>query len=144
MTSPGCSPEKRRKPDQRVPLRVLVVEDNEDDALLLLRELKRGGNQPSHERVYTREAMDEALGRGPWEIVVSDYYMPGFRAPDALELLREKGFDTPFVIVSGKVGEELAVEAMKAGAYDYIMKDNMTRLCAAVERGIEEAGVRRE
>jgi PAS domain S-box-containing protein len=126
------------------PLRVLIVEDSEDDVLLLLRELKRGGYEVRHERVDTAEAMEKALSKGRWDVVISDYYMPGFRAPEALALLRGQDFDTPFVIVSGKVGEELAVEAMKAGAYDYIMKDNMTRLCAAVERGLREAELRRE
>ena len=126
------------------PLRVLIVEDSEDDALLLLRELKRGGYQPLHERVDTPEAMDEALSEGAWDVVISDYYMPKFRAPDALALLQSRGSDAPFIVVSGKVGEELAVEAMKAGAYDYIMKDNMARLCATIERGLEEVEVRRE
>ncbi len=133
-----------RSSAEREPLRVLIVEDNEDDALLLLRELKRGGYEPLHERVDTPEAMDEALRAGPWDVVISDYYMPKFRAPDALALLRERGSDAPFVVVSGKVGEELAVEAMRAGAYDYIMKDNMTRLCATIKRGLEEVEVRRE
>ncbi len=104
------------------PLRVLIVEDSEDDALFMVRELRRGGYEPLHERVDTPEAMDEALSRGPWDAVISDYYMPKFRAPDALALLRRRGSDAPFVIVSGKVGEELAVEAMKAGAHDYVMK----------------------
>ena len=141
-------PEQRRPPApcnaDGALLRVLVVEDSEDDALLLLRELKRGGYETRHERVDTPEAMEEALNRESWDVVVSDYYMPKFRAPEALALLREWGSDAPFVIVSGKVGEELAVEAMKAGAYDYIMKDNMARLCATIERGLEEVEVRRE
>jgi PAS domain S-box-containing protein len=133
-----------RRAKERTPLRVLIVEDSEDDALLLLRELRRGGYEPLYEQVDTPEAMNAALDKGPWDVVISDYYMPHFRAPDALKLLRRRGLDAPFVIVSGKVGEELAVEAMKAGAYDYIMKDNMTRLCATIERGLEEAEVRRE
>ncbi|CAA9455648.1 MAG: hypothetical protein AVDCRST_MAG14-1569 [uncultured Rubrobacteraceae bacterium] len=131
--------------EERGPLRVLLVEDSSDDALLLLRELRRGGYaKVVHERVETPEAMEEALGREPWDVVISDYYMPRFRAPDALALLRGRGSDAPFIIVSGKVGEELAVEAMRAGAHDYIMKDNMTRLCATIERGLEETEVRRE
>jgi PAS domain S-box-containing protein len=142
MTAPERSPAPCKGDGTQ--LRVLIVEDSEDDALLLLRELKRGGYKTRHERVDTPEAMEEALGRGPWEVVISDYYMPRFRAPEALALLREWGSDAPFVVVSGKVGEELAVEAMKAGAYDYIMKDNMARLCAAIERGLEEVEVRRE
>ncbi len=133
-----------RRDAGREPLRVLIVEDSEDDALLLVRELKRGGYEPLHERVDTPEAMDEALSREPWDVVISDYYMPSFRAPDALTLLRRRGSDAPFVVVSGQVGEELAVEAMRAGAYDYIMKDNMTRLCATIGRGLEEVEVRRE
>ena len=139
----GVKRETRRRVG-RTPLRVLIVEDSPDDALLLLHELRRGGYEPLHERVDTPEAMNEALSRGPWDVVLSDYYMPRFQAPDALALLRRRGSDVPFVIVSGKVGEELAVEVMKAGAHDYIMKDNMTRLCATIKRGIEEAEVRRE
>ncbi len=135
---------KTRRGAGRTPLRVLIVEDSADDALLILRELKRGGYEPLHERVDTPEAMNETLDRGPWDVVISDYYMPRFQATDALALLRRRGSDAPFVIVSGKVGEELAVEAMRAGAHDYIMKDNMTRLCATIERGLEEAEVRRE
>ena len=133
-----------RRSAGRTLLRVLIIEDSPDDALLILHELRRGGYEPLHERVDTPEAMDEALSRGPWDVVISDYYMPRFQAPDALALLRKRGSDVPFVIVSGKVGEELAVEVMKAGAHDYIMKDNMTRLCATIERGIKEAEVRRE
>ena len=115
--------------EERGPLRVLLGEDSSDDALLLLRELRRGGYaKVVHERVETPEAMEEARGREPWDVVISDYYMPRFRAPDALALLRGRGSDAPFIIVSGKVGEELAVEAMRAGAHDYIMKHNMRRL----------------
>jgi PAS domain S-box-containing protein len=129
----------------RVPLRVLVVEDSEADTLLLLRELKRGGYEPVHRRVDTPEEMEEALAEAtPWDVVVSDYRMPHFEAPEALAMLRRLGYDVPFVIVSGKIGEDVAVEAMRAGAHDYIMKDNMRRLCATIERGLEEAEARRE
>jgi PAS domain S-box-containing protein len=129
----------------RVPLRVLIVEDSEDDALLLLRELRRGGYEPIYERVDTPEAMRRALEeRGPWEVVLSDWQMPRFSGTRALEMSREANSDAPFIIVSGKVGEEAAVEAMRAGAHDYVMKGNLTRLCATVERGLEEAEVRRE
>ena len=133
----------------RRPLRVLLVEDSEDDALLLLRELKRGGYEPIYERVATPENMERALEeadrRGePWEIVISDYYMPRFRGPDALVLLRKLGYDTPFIVVSGKVGEDLAVDMMKAGAHDYITKENTARLVPAIERELREAGMRRE
>jgi PAS domain S-box-containing protein len=128
-----------------VRLRVLVVEDSEDDALLIVRELERGGYEPVHERVDTPEAMRRALDEGgPWDVVLSDWQMPRFEAPEALAMFRAMGSEAPFIIVSGKVGEEAAVEAMKAGAHDYVMKGNLTRLCATVERGLEEAEARRE
>ena len=129
----------------RVRLRVLIVEDSEDDALLLLRELERGGYEPIHERVDTPEAMRRALAEGgPWDVVLSDWQRPRFEAPEALAMFSATGSEAPFIIVSGKVGEEAAVEAMKAGAHDYVMKGNLTRLCATVERGLEEAEARRE
>jgi PAS domain S-box-containing protein len=130
-------------------LRVLLVEDSENDALLLLRELRRGGYQPLSQRVFTPEDMEKALSaaeaRGePFQVVISDYYMPRFEAPDALELLRELGYDIPFIVVSGKIGEDAAVGIMKAGANDYLTKENMSRLCPAIEREVREAEVRRE
>src|ERR687897_2496978 len=127
------------------PLRVLLVEDSEDDALLLVRVLRRGGFDPTWERVDTAAAMEAALdGRG-WELVISDHGMPAFDSSAALELLRRKGFvDLPFIIVSGQIGEDAAVAAMKAGAHDYLMKDNLARLNSAIERELREADVRRE
>ena len=132
-----------------VPVRLLLVEDSENDAMLLLRELGRGGYRPVHERVCTPEDMERALegaaARGePFEVVVSDYYMPRFRAPDALELLRGLGYDVPFIVVSGKIGEDAAVGIMKAGANDYLTKENMARLCPAIARELKEAEVRRQ
>ncbi|MDP9411630.1 MAG: PAS domain S-box protein, partial [Actinomycetota bacterium] len=131
------------------PLRVLLVEDSENDAMLLLRELRRGGYVPLFERVYTPEEMERALAgakeRGEaFEVVISDYYMPRFRAPDALTLLRRLGYDAPFIVVSGKIGEDAAVGIMKAGADDYLTKENMSRLCPAIERELREAEARRE
>ena len=127
------------------PLRVLLVEDSEDDALLLQRELRRGGYEPACERVDTAEDMEAALEEGTWDIVISDHSMPAFSSSAALELLRRKGFvDTPFIIVSGRIGEDVAVAAMKAGAHDYIMKDNLARLNTAIERELREAEGRRE
>ena len=124
---------------------MLIVEDSEDDALLLLRELRRGGYEPDHERVDTPEAMREVLaGSASWDVIVSDYRLPRFSAPEALKLAREVDPETPFVVVSGKIGEDVAVEMMKAGAHDYVMKDNLTRLYHTVERGLEEAKERRE
>src|SRR5215213_10158452 len=127
------------------PLRVLLVEDSEDDALLLLRMLRKGGYDPAWERVDTAEAMEAALdGRG-WDLVISDHGMPAFSSSAALGLLRRKGFvDLPFIIVSGQIGEDAAVAAMKAGAHDYLMKDNLARLNSAIERELREAEVRRE
>ncbi|QIN82082.1 PAS domain S-box protein [Rubrobacter tropicus] len=125
-------------------LRTLIVEDSEDDALLLLRELRRGGYEPVHERVETPEEMREALARSAWDLIISDYRLPRFDAPAALGLARETGSGAPFVVVSGRMGDEEAVAAMKAGAHDYVMKDNLARLCATVERGLDEAQKRRE
>src|SRR5215207_9301253 len=128
-----------------VPLRVLVVEDYEDDALLLLRELRRGGYDPVSERVDTAGAMEAALDEREWDLVIADHSMPAFSSSAALELLRSKGFaDLPFIIVSGQIGEDVAVAAMKAGAQDYIMKDNLARLNTAIERELREADSRRE
>ncbi len=126
------------------PLTVLVIEDSEDDTLLLLRELRRGGYEPLHERVQSAEEMKEALEREAWDLVVSDHSMPAFSSLAALELLRESGYvDVPFIIVSGQIGESAAVAAMKAGAQDYIMKDNLARLTSAISRELGEAEVRR-
>lgn len=131
------------KTDRR-PLRVLIVEDSENDALLLLRELRRGGYEPEHERVETPEAMRAALaGREGWDLIVSDYRLPRFGAPEALAIFRESGLEVPFVVVSGKVGEEAAVEVMKAGAHDFLPKSNLARLRATVERGLAEVEDRR-
>ena len=100
-------------------LRVLLVEDSENDALLLLDVLECGGYEPVYERVQTTEEMERALReaseRRPWEVVLSDYYVPRFRASDALALLRRLGYDTPFAVVSGKIGEDAAVAMMRAG-----------------------------
>jgi PAS domain S-box-containing protein len=138
----------KRTPVKRT-LRVLLVEDSENDAMLLLRELRRGGFQPNSQRVCTPEDMQEALRAAdarnePFQVVISDYYMPRFRAPDALRLLRELGYDLPFIVVSGKIGEDAAVEIMKEGANDYLTKENMSRLCPAIEREVREAKVRGE
>ncbi|TAM45677.1 MAG: EAL domain-containing protein [Gammaproteobacteria bacterium] len=126
------------------PLRALVVEDSEDDTELLLRELKRGGYEPTHARVDTSEAMSATLAARAWDIVFSDFTMPHFNAFDALALLRGTGLDIPFIIVSGTIGEDRAVIAMKAGAHDYILKGNLKRLVPAVERELREAHVRKE
>src|SRR5215213_8227517 len=128
-----------------VALKVLLVEDSEDDALLLVRMLRRGGYDPAWERVDTPAAMEAALDGGSWDLIISDHSMPAFSSLAALRLLRRKGFvDLPFIIVSGQIGEDTAVAAMKAGAHDYLMKDNLARLNSAIERELREADVRRE
>jgi putative nucleotidyltransferase with HDIG domain len=126
------------------PLRVLIVEDSEGDALLLVRELKRGGYEPDFERVDTPEAMSATLAKGVWDIILSDYAMPRFSAPAALALFKESGLDIPFIIVSGAIGEETAVEMMKAGAHDFVMKGNLARLIPVIERELNDAEVRRK
>ncbi len=125
-------------------LRILIVEDSEEDTQLLLHELRRGAYDPAFERVDTPAAMSAALDQQNWDLVVADFSMPQFNALAALELLNKKGLDLPFIIVSGTIGEELAVSAMKNGARDYIMKGNLRRLVPAVERELSEAAQRRE
>ena len=126
------------------PLRALVVEDSEDDALLLARELQRGGYDVTFERVDTPTGMSAALDQETWDAVLVDYAMPHFSVPAALALLKERGLDLPFIIVSGAVGEEAAVAALHAGAHDFISKSNLARLIPAVERELRETEVRRE
>jgi PleD family two-component response regulator len=120
-------------------LRVLIIEDSEDDALLLLRALQRGGYAPTYTRVDTPAALQAALDREDWDIVISDYSMPHFSGLGALTLVKERGLDLPFLLVSGTIGEESAVAAMRAGAHDYLMKDNLARLAPAVARELHEA-----
>jgi len=128
-----------------VGLKVLFVEDSEDDTMLLLRRLRKGGYDPIWERVDTPADMEAALDGASWDLVISDHSMPAFSSSAALGLLRRKGFvDLPFIIVSGQIGEDAAVAAMKAGAHDYLMKDDLARLNSAIERELREAEVRRE
>jgi PAS domain S-box-containing protein len=127
-----------------VPLRVLIIEDSEDDAILLERELRRGGYEPRSKRVETAAAMSAELKRGEYDVVISDYVMPRFSGLRALKVLKKSGLDLPFIVISGKIGEETAVEAMKAGAHDYIMKENLARLVPAIQRELNEVAVRRE
>ncbi len=126
------------------PLRVLIVEDVEDDAILVVRQLRKGGFAAAFERVETAAAMKAAVARQEWDLVIADYTLPQFNARAALRLLQDLGIDLPFIIVSGNIGEEIAVSAMKAGAHDYMLKENLTRLAPAVERELREAHIRRE
>jgi DNA-binding NtrC family response regulator len=124
------------------PIRVLIVEDSADDAAILLRMLHHAGYEVVQERVETADAMRAALEKQVWDIVLSDHKMPHFSSEEALALLRDKGLDVPFIIVSGSIGEEAAVAVMKAGAHDYITKGNLARLSPAIERELRDAEVR--
>ena len=124
------------------PLKVLIIEDSEDDVAALLHELRRGGYEPDFERVETPEAMKSALTEKSWDLIIADYSMPRFSALAALTMVQESELDLPFIILSGVIGEDAAVAAMKAGAHDYVFKGNMTRLVPAIEREIQEAAGR--
>ncbi|MFA6401198.1 MAG: PAS domain S-box protein [Salinivirgaceae bacterium] len=125
-------------------LRILIVEDSEDDSLLVLRQIKKGGYYIEYERVETSDKMKVAIEQNTWDIILSDYHLPHFNGLDALWILKESGVDIPFIIISGAIGEDTAVEAMKAGANDYIMKNNMHRLLPAIERELRECKNRTE
>lgn len=126
------------------PLAALLVEDVERDAQLLVRELRHGGFDPTWERVESKAAMAEALSRRRWDVVLSDYSLPAFSGPAALALVKERALDLPFVIVSGTVGEEVAVAAMRAGAHDFLAKGRLARLAPVIERELGEAALRAE
>jgi signal transduction histidine kinase len=130
------------------PLRVLLVEDSLDDAELLTRELRRGPFAVELLRVETAAEMDAALRAAqngqPWDVIISDYVLPSFTAPAALELAKTHGLDLPFIIVSGSIGEAIAVESMKAGAHDFLLKGQLSRLVPAIERELREAHARQE
>ncbi len=125
-------------------IRILIVEDAEDDALLMVMALRRAGYELEFERVETEAAMQAALRSGPWDAVISDYSLPQFNAPQALQLLRNSGLDLPFIIVTGTAGETAAVEAMRAGAHDYLTKEHLARLAPALERELQDAATRQE
>jgi PAS domain S-box-containing protein len=125
-------------------LRLLIVEDTEDDARLVTRELRRGGYEVAYKRVDTADDMKAALASQSWDLIICDYSMPSFSAPQALEVLKSMDRDIPFIIVSGTIGEETAVAALKAGAHDFLIKDNLARLLPAVQREIREAEVRHQ
>ncbi|WPC68682.1 EAL domain-containing protein [Rhodoferax ferrireducens] len=124
------------------PIKVLIVEDSEDDAILALRALHRGGFDPTHQRVQTAADLQAALAQERWDAVISDFGMPGFTGLEALEIFRSTGLDIPFILISGTIGEATAVAAMKAGASDYMMKSSLARLAPALERELKEAQIR--
>lgn len=123
-------------------LRTLIVDDSENDVQLIVRELKKGGYNPSYERVETATEMKKALKANAWDIILCDYKMPKFNAPSAITLLKKTKTDIPLFIVSGSIGEETAVECMRLGAQDYIMKSKLSRLCPAIARELEEVRIR--
>lgn len=124
------------------PIRILAVEDSENDVRLAMRLLSRAGFAPDFQRVQDLAALQAALVGGPWDAVISDFSMPGFSGLDALAAFRTSGLDIPFIFVSGTIGEETAVVAMKSGANDYVMKDNMSRLAPVLERELVQAARR--
>ena len=127
-----------------MPVRVLIIDDSDDDALLIVTHLRRGGIDLTYERVETTQAIAGALAARPPDIVICDYNLPGLSAQDALRLLHDSGLDASFILVSGAVGEETAAAIMKAGAHDFILKDRLSRLVPAVERELADAQVRRQ
>jgi len=126
----------------QVPLRILVVDDSPDDEELLLRTVRKGGYSVTARRVDTPETLQSALQNEPWDLVVCDYVMPRLTAPQALSIFQQFGHDIPFIVVSGAVGEETAVELMKAGAHDCVLKQNLARLLPAIQRELKEAAER--
>jgi PAS domain S-box-containing protein len=125
------------------PIRVLIVEDDPHDAELMIRELKRGGFAPDWARVQTEDEYLAQLEQAP-EVILSDSNLPLFDGLEALDLLRKRGLDIPFILVSGRLGEDLAVDAMKRGASDYLLKDRLTRLGEAVRRAVDQRRLRAE
>jgi two-component sensor histidine kinase len=125
-------------------LRVLHVEDSQSDCAFADRALTRAGYAVSSERVVNAHEMRAALAKQPWDLIISDYRLPEFDAPSALALLQASGHDIPFIVVSGSVGEDLAVAMMRAGAQDYLLKGDLGRLAPAVEREIRDARTRRQ
>ncbi len=121
------------------PIRVLIVEDSEDDVLLLVRQLKKGDYNPTYEQVDTAEAMSEALDKQTWDVILCDNSMPSFSASDALDIYKKKGLDLPFIIVSGAIVFENAVAIKEAGAHDYISKNDLAELIPSIDRALREA-----
>lgn len=124
------------------PLRALIIEDSADDTELMLIELRRGGYQVEHHQVYTREAVAQALKEQDWDVILCDHSLPQFDSMQALSLVHDLKVDIPFIVVSGKIGEEFAVNCMRAGCHDFVVKNNLSRLMPAVERELQEARVR--
>ena len=125
-------------------LRALIVEDSEEDCVLLLRALRHDGYELVHKRVDTAEGLQSTLRESTWDCVISDFSMPGFSGISALKIVRDVDLDIPFIFVSGTIGEDVAVEAMRGGAQDYVLKGNLARLLPAINRELMDAEIRRE
>src|SRR6266702_2098443 len=126
-----------------IPLRVLFIEDSPDDAELQARLLRQADYAIEYSRVDQPDALKQLLEQS-WDLIISDYSMPHFRGTDALRLIRQLGLETPFIFVSGTIGEETAVDALKMGAQDYLMKANLNRLIPAVQRELRETEERKQ
>ena len=136
---------RRAPPESKrvgTPVKVLIVEDSEDDAMLVMLALRNGGFEPESRRIQTAVELESALAGESWDAIISDFSMPSFTGMDALRIFRSTGLDMPFILISGAIGEETAVAAMKAGASDYVMKQNLARLASALERELKEAQIR--
>jgi len=123
-------------------LRVLIIEDSEDEVLFLIHELKKGGYNPVYDRVETAAAMEKSLKEKQWDIILCDYPLPAFNAPSAIAVLKKANMDIPVIVVSEAIGEEKAVDCMRSGASDYILKRNIAGLCPAIARELAEAEIR--
>lgn len=126
------------------PLKVLILEDSADDAEFLLRELRHGEYNPDYQLVDSPRAMRDALKNSDWDIILSDYYMPGFSALTALQILHDLQISVPFIVITGATGEDIAVEAMRAGAQDYLLKHNLRRLVSVVQRELKIANSKKQ
>src|SRR5215813_5152694 len=127
-----------------VPFRLLIIEDSQDDVELLLREVRRAGFAPESLQVDTADSLKAALDGEAWDIILADFSLPHFSGTEALTIVRQRGLDTPFIFVSGSIGEDTAVRAMKAGAQDYLIKGNLRRLGPAIERELRDSELRRD
>src|SRR5512140_1542583 len=127
-----------------LPLRLLIIEDSADDAQLMVRAIQRGGYDVQCSRVETEPALHAALESQQWDLVLCDYTLPTFNAIRALEVVRASGQELPFIIISGSIGEEMAVAALRGGAQDFMLKGNLARLLPAIQRELKESETRRE
>ena len=135
---------KKMPKSDDISIKLLLIEDSENDALILIYHLKKEGINVEYERVYSEVTVREALKNKKWDIVISDYAMPGFDGGEALKIFKEMDIEIPFIMISGTIGEDVAVQTMRNGAHDYLMKDNLTRLVPAIKRELIEAKNRRD